>query len=288
MDAKQLQELMQEKIEEMPNKAHRVVAYLLSNMREASFRSIGEVADELRVSKAQLVRVARMLGFAGYAELKDALQSAILDQVNPAAMLAKSRGVEESLPLTILRMEHANLEDTWAQLDGEKSAKFCAMLQQARTVYCVGWGISSLVAEHLFMRLRVMGINGFLLKRGSLTLTEQARAVQPDDLLVVCELPSYVVEVTESTRDCAERGVPVISLTDSPAAPTCRFAALHRFASAGSPTFGSSIVGPLFLVNVLTSLLAISLGDTAHRAMEAQAAFLHDTRIFHPIFGLKY
>lgn len=288
MDAKQLQELMQNRMEEMPNKAHRVVAYLLSNMREAAFRSIGEVADELRVSKAQLVRVARMLGFAGYAELKDALQAAILDQINPAAMLAKSRGVEENLPRTILRMEHANLDDTWAQLDPEKTNRFCSLVQEARTVYCVGWGISSLVAEHLFMRLRVMGVNGSLLKRGSLTLTEQSRAVRPEDLLVVCELPSYVVEVTETTRDCAERGVPVVTLTDSPAAPTCRFAALHLFASAGSPTFGSSIVGPLFLVNVLTSLLAISLGDAAHQALEDQAAFLHDTRIFHPIFGLKY
>ncbi|OPZ57483.1 MAG: HTH-type transcriptional regulator GlvR [Synergistetes bacterium ADurb.Bin520] len=288
MDAKQLQELMQGKIDDMPHKAHRVVAYLLSNMREASFRSIGEVADELRVSKAQLVRVARMLGFTGYAELKDALQSAILDQVNPAAMLVKSRDGEENLPHTILRMEHANLEDTWAQLDGDKSAQFCTMVQGAQTVYCVGWGISSLVAEHLFMRLRVMGVNGFLLKRGSLTLTEQVRAVRPEDLMVVCELPSYVVEVTESIRDCADRGVPVITLTDSPAAPTCRFASLHLFASAGSPTFGSSIVGPLFLVNVLTSLLALSLGDAAHQAMEAQATFLHDTRIFHPIFGLKY
>lgn len=288
MDRSHLQALMQEKMEQMPTKARRAVAYLLSNMREAAFRSIGEVADELEVSKAQLVRVARMLGFAGYAELKDALQEAILEQVNPAAMLAKSMDREESLYETILRMEHANLDDTWTQLNQEKILAFCRLIRKARDIYCLGWGISSLVTESLFIRLRVMGLGGHSLRRGSLTLIEQARSVGPEDLLVVCELPSYVVEVTETVAICRKKGTSVISITDSPAAPVCKESELTLFVSAASPTFGSSIIGPLFLVHVLTSALAISLGEQAKKALEEQTAFLYDTRIFHPIFGLKY
>jgi hypothetical protein len=30
------------------------------------------------------------------------------------------------------------------------------------------------------------------------------------------------------------------------------------------------------------------MGERVRKAMEEQTAFLHDTRIFHPIFGLKY
>jgi len=70
MDSTQLQNLLMERAHTMPNKARRVAEYLLANMREASFRSIGDIAEELKVSKAQLVRVAQMLGFSGYAELK--------------------------------------------------------------------------------------------------------------------------------------------------------------------------------------------------------------------------
>ena len=43
MDSAQLQALMMGKIGDMPNKARRVAEYLLANMREAAFRSIGEV-----------------------------------------------------------------------------------------------------------------------------------------------------------------------------------------------------------------------------------------------------
>ena len=74
MESNKLQDLLRSNLDAMPNKARRVVEYLLTHMREAAFVSIGDVADELNVSKAQLVRVARMLGFEGYADLKDALK----------------------------------------------------------------------------------------------------------------------------------------------------------------------------------------------------------------------
>ena len=83
MDSTQLQNLLMEKAHTMPNKARRVAEYLLANMREASFRSIGDIADELKVSKAQLVRVAQMLGFSGYAELKACLQKPYLNRSIP-------------------------------------------------------------------------------------------------------------------------------------------------------------------------------------------------------------
>ena len=288
MDSNELQRLMREKLETVPNKARRVIEYLLTNTREAAFRSIGEVADQLEVSKAQMVRVARILGFTGYAELKDALQGAILEQVNPAAMLAKATVIQEDLPESIHRMEHANLDETWNQLKPDLVTRFCGLVQDAKCVYCLGWGISSLVAESCMMRLRVLGIPSMLMQRSGLALLEQARAVGETDAVIVCELPSYAVEVTETVERCAAQGATIITITDSLAAPVCRYATLSLFASAASPTFGSSVLGPLFLIHVLTSVLAVSMGSRAKAALEEQAAFLHDSRYFHPAFGLRY
>ena len=91
MEANKLQDLLRANLDSLPSKARRVVEYLLTHMREAAFISIGDVAATLGVSKAQLVRVARILGFQGYAELKSALKESVLEQVNPAAMLAERR-----------------------------------------------------------------------------------------------------------------------------------------------------------------------------------------------------
>jgi DNA-binding MurR/RpiR family transcriptional regulator len=288
MDSTQLQNLLMEKAHTMPNKARRVAEYLLANMREASFRSIGDIADELKVSKAQLVRVAQMLGFSGYAELKGCLQKAILEQINPAALLARAVSTSDKFPDTVFRAEHANLDDTMAQLSNDDIDKFCSLVKKANTVYCIGFGISSLVMELMQLRLVVLSRKASLLRRGSLSLWEQVRVVKPGDVVLVCELPSYAVEVTESVELAHKNGAKVITITDSAAAPVCRSADLSFFVSANSPTFGSSTIGPIFLVHVLSSALALALGNEAKKSFDEQAQFLHDERIFHPIFGLKY
>lgn len=288
MDSAQLQKLLMEKSKTMPNKARRVVEYLLSNMREASFKSIGAVADELEVSKAQLVRVAQMLGFSGYAELKGCLQNVILEQINPAAFLTQTLDNKDSFCESVYRAEQANLEDTMSQLREEDTLKFCELIKEANNVYCMGWGISSLVVEQLQLRLVVLERKANLLRRGSLSFWEQARCVKSGDVMIVCELPSYAVEVTEAAEIAKANGAKIITITDSAAAPVCRLAELSFFVSANSPTFGSSTIGPLFIVHVLTTALTISLGDEVKKAFDEQAKFLHDERIFHPIFGLKY
>jgi DNA-binding MurR/RpiR family transcriptional regulator len=101
-------------------------------------------------------------------------------------------------------------------------------------------------------------------------------------------MPSYAIEVTEAVADAKSRGTKIVTISDSPAAPICRFSDLSFFVSAASPTFGSSIIGPVFLTHVLTSSLVVHLGDSAREALEKQAAYLHDERFYHPIFGLKY
>ena len=287
-DSSNLQEFLVEQAHHMPNKARRVVEYLLSNMREASFRSIGDIAEELKVSKAQLVRVAQMLGFSGYSDLKACMQKTVLEQINPAALLARAVNSGSSFAESISTAEHTNLSDTMAQLADEDSEAFCNMVKEARNIYCIGWGISSLVMELLQMRLTVMGVKSNLLRRGSLSLWEQARCIGRGDLVVVCELPSYTVETTEAVELASSNGAKIVTITDSAAASVCRFSDLAFYVSANSPTFGSSIIGPIYLVNILTSELSVALGDTAAKAFEKQVDFLHDERIFHPVFGLKY
>ena len=288
MESSELQAMLREKMETMPTKARRVVEYLLSNTREAAFLSIGEVAEKLEVSKAQLVRVSRMVGFQGYADLKDSLQNTVLEQVNPTALLGKIMKNRQDLPGEILRLEHANLDDTWNQLKPKDIVAFCGMVKKANMVYCMGWGISSILAEALYTRFLEMGIRGVLMKRGSLALIEQARTVTKGDLVVVCELPSYVIEVTESIQKAAANGASIITITDSPAAPVCQYSDLSFFVSDTSPTFGSSIVGPAFLIHILTSVLGVNLGEKVKAALEDQEQGLHDERIYYPAYGLRY
>ncbi len=86
MSIQQLEKLIRDKMDTFPTKTRRVAEYLLGNSSEVAFHSISEVADRLSVSKAQLVRVARMLGFDGYSGLRDFLKKNLLEQVIPSSI----------------------------------------------------------------------------------------------------------------------------------------------------------------------------------------------------------
>ncbi|MBP5211950.1 MAG: MurR/RpiR family transcriptional regulator [Pyramidobacter sp.] len=290
MEANKLQDLLRANLDSMPTKARRVVEYLLTHMREAAFISIGDVAETLGVSKAQLVRVARILGFQGYAELKSALKESVLEQVNPAAMLARAMSEEGDLSERIRQMEHANLEDTWNRLRVEDVRAFCDLVKKANGIYCAGWSISGMMAECLHSRLRELGLRAHQMYPGSgcLTLTEQARSIRSDDLVIAFDLPSYSVLLTEAVQKASEHGAPVVTVTDSPAAPICGSATLSFFVSDNSPTFGSSLIGPLLLIHILTSRLSVDLGDAAMKALAEQSQCLRDERLYYPVYALRY
>lgn len=287
MNREALLELMTSRLAAMPTKARRVTEYLAANMSKAAFLSIGDVAEELAVSKAQLVRVARSLGFAGWSELKEAIQSSLLDEVNPASILARANGMSGSVSEDILRVEHANIDDTWARLSEDKIAEFCRLTKEAELSALMGLGISSLAMELAYTRYCFMGLPTVMMRRGSLSLVEQARMLGPGALMIVCEMPSYSVDATDAVDEGKANGAKLVTISDSPTAPVCRLADLQFSVSAASATFGASIVGAIFLVHILTSALAARLGDSVRESIEKQAKFLQDSRFFHPAYGLK-
>ena len=286
MNNNKLQTQIRERINTMPTKARRVAEYLLTCPSELAFLSIGEVAEKLSVSKAQLVRVAKMLDFDGYATLKDAVKNSVISQLTPSSLIEYKPG--NDIPDNIRCLEHANIDETLINLSSEDITQFCGKVKNADVIYCVGWGISALVAENLYTRLLELGLRGVLMKRGSTALIEQSRAVNSSDLVVVCELPSYVIEVTESIKYAHEKGAQIITITDSPAAPVCQYADVQLLTSDNTAAFGSSIVSAVFLIHVLTSVLASSLCEKVKAALKAQLEGLSDERVYHPSYRLKY
>ena len=291
MDVQRLEERIRGNLEDFPAKTRRVAEYILSNSSEIAFRSISETAEKLSVSRAQLVRVARMLGFNGYADLKNTLKNKLLNQVIPSAMkLQPEPESEADTALELCRLEQANIDETYnnLKLNQESVNMFCESAMTSNTIYCMGWGISSMPAEWLYTRFSELGLKSVLMRRGSLSLLEQSRGIGEDDMLIVCELPSYVIEVTEAVKKIASYGTKIAVITDSPAAPVCSYSQMNFFVSDESPLFGSSLIGSMFAVHVLTSVLAREMGSEGRAALEEQKEGLEDGRIYYPSYGLRY
>ena len=289
MNIQRLEDRIRGRLNNFPAKTRRVAEYILANSSEIAFHSISETAEKLSVSRAQLVRVSRMLGFDGYADLKNTLKKNLMNQVIPSAAKTKLENSADIIS-ELCRLEQANITETYKSFNAESASleNFCETVKKSDAIYCMGWGISALPAEWLYTRFTELGLKSVLMRRGSLSLTEQARGVKSNDMLIVCELPSYVIEVTEAVKKISSGGTCVATITDSPAAPVCSYSNLHFYASDHSPIFGSSLIGSMFAVHVLTSVLAQKMGSAGKNALEIQRENLTDNRIYYPSYGLRY
>ena len=289
MDVQRLEDRIRGRLNHFPAKTRRVAEYILGNSPEIAFHSISETAERLSVSRAQLVRVARMLGFSGYADLKNALKKRLMTQVIPSSV-NHSQTEDNDTASELCRLENANIDETYRNLTlhRDEITNFCESALKAETIYCMGWGISALPAEWFYTRFIELGLKSVLMRRGSMSLMEQSRSINENDMLIVCELPSYVIEVNEVVKKAASSQTCIATVTDSPAAPVCANSGIHFYVSDRSPMFGSSLIGSMFVVHVLTSILARSMGTKGRKALETQKEGLNDQRIYYPSYGLRY
>ncbi len=289
MDIQRLEDRIRGRLNNFPAKTRRVAEYILANSSEIAFHSISETAEKLSVSRAQLVRVSRMLGFEGYADLRNTLKKNLMTQVIPSSAKTELKNGSDLIS-ELCRLEQANINETYKNLIMNTSIikDFCEAVKKSDAVYCMGWGISSLPAEWLYTRFTELGLKSVLMRRGSLSLIEQARGIKANDMLIVCELPSYVIEVNEAVKKISSEGTCVATITDSPAAPVCTYSKLNFYVSDQSPLFGSSLIGSMFTVHVLTSVLAQNMGKEGKNALETQKENLKDKRVYYPSYGLRY
>ena len=177
MDVHDLEQRIHEKLSAFPIKTRRVAEYIVGKPAEVAFKSISDVADELSVSRAQLVRVARMLGFDGYSGLKNMLKQSLLEQISPGASAQKKIDGDAHIPEELRSLELANIEETFGALSSGDIVRFCETVKKSDTIYCMGWGISSLVSEWFYTRFTELGLKAVLVRRGSMSLLEQARGM---------------------------------------------------------------------------------------------------------------
>ncbi len=68
----------------------------------------------------------------------------------------------------------------------------------------------------------------------------------------------------------------------------CGHARINFYVSDQSPFFGSSLIGSMFAVHVLTSTLAQDMGSAGREALRLQKENLNDGRVYYPAYDLRY
>ncbi len=265
----------------MTENEKKIYNLMVEDVKKFSLRPIGEIAEQLTISKTTLVRFARNCGFKGYADFKKALQAEILLDVSPARKVRKLISEGTAMSTEEIRLtEVENINETFAAMDEKSADRLVDLIVAGPPIFTMSCGTSRHMADLFTQRMKIMGLRATTLQRENNTLPEEATRLREGDLLVVFEFPPYAEEVLHAVEIATRRGVTVAVVTDKPICPLAALTDLVFFCATDTRFFGNSFVAPLFWINMVTSQAMFRLKDSVMDTLEEQQKIFKDPRYY--------
>jgi DNA-binding MurR/RpiR family transcriptional regulator len=206
----------------LPPQAARVAAYVGEHTLESAFLSARELATAAGVSVATVVRFPRLLGYGGLGELRDAIQDRISFELTAVERVRSLPEAHASPAAALRRIAEADVESlrglvrTFSEPQFER---FLATLARAGHVVVLATQFAAALGDYLAYSLAKIRPRVEGLAHSDSAARYRIGFMEEDDALVVVGFARYPAEVVELVRFAAERGVPVLAVTDSPLSP---------------------------------------------------------------------
>jgi DNA-binding MurR/RpiR family transcriptional regulator len=264
--------------------SNRVVAeYLLRNPMRVTALKIEELAESCQVSTATISRFARDIGFANYGAMRSAVAETLHSEMQPVDKLRHSIERREGSAQPVDQsMEYAlaNIAATRNAMVQSEMDQVVQRLSRARTVYVLGFGLSSHLAGLLALHLQpfcphvveVAGQGGTEVAAGHLANISAA------DVLVVISFPRYALDVVRLARYARDHQAGVVAITDSPASPLVEVSQHVLYAHGSHSVLPSSAIAAVATIEALVVSLMVSNKDNVEKAArltEAISAYLY-------------
>ena len=230
---------------ELSPKQQHVARYLMDHPAEVAFTSANELAKRLDVNAATVVRLSRVLGYAGYPDLQHNVRDHFPHHY-PSLEQSRSQGLSEgAMPDVVSRSFRQDIENIRLiseTIDIGTLDDIVAAVLGARRVLVFGGGAASGVTAFLASSFRTIGLAVTQVTEGALTLMQEVEILTDEDVVFCVSLYRYVSETVVALERARELGITSITLTDSPISPAAPLATHVLCAPVESTTHRISLV----------------------------------------------
>lgn len=243
--------------------SQKVIAdYILKNPQKFALSSIRQLEEELNTSKSTIVRLAQMLGYQGFQELKKDFLNPIRQSLEPMnrykSFLLEKSETQNNMLENVGQLAISNIEKTINLVEQEQFKKAIDLLENATYVYTMGLGISSYLADLAAYLLTRVSLKTYALPPVGLSFAEQIINLEAGDVILTFLFPPYSTETIEGARFAQERGIEVIGITDSVTSEIVPYSEAVLAVPVESAIWANSVVSPLVLVYALCSHIGLS------------------------------
>lgn len=250
------------KLDSMTQADQQIAQFIIDNPEQMLTLSSAALAEATGRSQSSVVKFSQKLGYAGYQQLKLAVNKAkALEWHTPGGVIHGSIDASDSY-VTILQKligsKLLSMRETLAANNEQTIDLALDALVNARKIQLAGVGASSLVAKDFSYKLLKVGRTALIDSDSHLQIAN-ASALNETDALLALSYSGRSVETLRIAELAKQRGATIISMTGLQPNPLIELADIHLFTVADEERVRSSAItsrdAQLMLMDMLFILL---------------------------------
>ncbi|MCP8938791.1 MurR/RpiR family transcriptional regulator [Alsobacter sp. SYSU M60028] len=218
--------LLAERRDELPRRLQQVAAFAVDHPDEVAFGTAASIARLAGVQPSTLVRFAKAIGYSGFSDLQGVFRNRLRDRwpdYEERLKTLNDTGDEQRDPMRLLfgfsESAMSSLERMRQTISAQDLERAVAALAEADTIYLLGQRRAYGVAAYLAYALPKLRLRAVLVDNVAQLGPEQLANAGPNDVVLAVSFTPYTPFTVDLSREAAERGVPVIAITDSVFSP---------------------------------------------------------------------
>ena len=221
-----LQKALLEPKRKLPKRLAQIAAFATANPDDVAFGTAASIAKSAQVQPSALVRFAHALGFGGFSEMQAVFRERLRDRIPSyqerlAALRNRSDTVTKAGVLFDGFASAAEQSVTMLRerLRPEALDEAMSLLAAADTIYLIGQRRSYPVTSYLNYALGKLGVKNVLVGSAQGNDLEMLSFARPSDAAIAVSFTPYASATIDYARSVADRGTPLVAITDSPFSP---------------------------------------------------------------------
>lgn len=237
------------------SKGQKLIAkYITENYDKAAFMTACKLGKKVGVSESTVVRFAAELGYAGYPEMRKALQEMIRNRLTSVQRIEVSKELitNTNVLKDVLNSDIEKLRTTLETVDQKQFDAAVDAILNAKRIYIVGMRSSTALANFMgfymnFLLDNVRTIHDNVANE----IYEQIMRIGEGDVFIGLSFPRYSSRTVKAMKFAKSKGATAIGITDNATSPFNNVADICLYAKSDMVSFVDSLVAPLSLVNAL-------------------------------------
>jgi DNA-binding MurR/RpiR family transcriptional regulator len=209
----------------LPKKLRLVAIHLWQHPTAVALGTVTSLAEQAGVQPSTLVRFAQMFGYSGFSDLQDVFKAHLADggvtSRDRAHALWEDVASGEAARLVegFVGSSATSLARVRERLDLAQFELMSRTLASAELIYVIGSKRAFSLVSYISLALANLGVRNLALDNVGSTAFELLRCATPADAVLAVSFTPYNSITPELAASAAQRGVPILSLTDSAFSP---------------------------------------------------------------------